>query len=221
LLFATSAHVSRGTELRSPESANLAGLVRAAEQKVAAGSGRLATLQREVSAATGRAGRDNSAVAAAQARAKPLRAPAGLTAVHGPGLLVVLDDAHSVPTDPGVDLNQLVVHQSDLQSVVNAVWAGGAEAMTVAGQRIIATSAVRCVGNTLLLNGRVYSPPFQVLAIGPAQQMQDSLDRSPGVRLFEQAASYYGLGYTVEPEDSVLLPAYDGPINQTYAKAGS
>jgi uncharacterized protein YlxW (UPF0749 family) len=221
LLFATSAHVSRGTELRSPESANLAGLVRAAEHKVTAGSGRLATLQREVSAATGRAGQDNSAVAAAQAQANPLRAPAGLTAVHGPGLLVVLDDARSVPTDPGVDLNQLVVHQSDLQAVVNALWAAGAEAMTVAGQRIIATSAVRCVGNTLLLNGRVFSPPFRVLAIGPAQQMQDSLDRAPGVRLFEQAASYYGLGYTVEAQDSVSLPAYDGPINQTYARARS
>jgi uncharacterized protein YlxW (UPF0749 family) len=221
LLFATSAHVSRGTELRSPESANLAGLVRAAEQKVAAGSDRLATLQRQVSAATDRAGQDNSAVAATQARAKPLRAPAGMTAVRGPGLLVVLDDAHSVPTDPGVDLNQLVVHQSDLQSVVNALWAGGAEAMTVAGQRIIATSAVRCVGNTLLLNGRVFSPPFRVLVIGPAQQMQDSLDHAPGVTLFKQAASYYGLGYTVEAQDSVLLPAYDGPINQTYAKAGS
>jgi uncharacterized protein YlxW (UPF0749 family) len=221
LLFATSAHVSRGTELRSPESANLAGLVRAAEQKVAAGSDRLATLQRQVSAATDRAGQDNSAVAATQARAKPLRAPAGMTAVRGPGLLVVLDDAHSVPTDPGVDLNQLVVHQSDLQSVVNALWAGGAEAMTVAGQRIIATSAVRCVGNTLLLNGRVFSPPFRVLAIGPAQQMQDSLDRAPGVTLFKQAAGYYGLGYNVQAQDSVLLPAYDGPINQTYAKAGS
>ncbi len=221
MLFATSAHVSRGTELRSPESANLAGLVRAAEQKVAAGSDRLATLQRQVSAATDRAGRDNTAVAAAQARAKPLRAPVGLTAVHGPGLLVVLDDAHTVPTDAGVDLNQLVVHQSDLQSVVNALWAGGAEAMTVAGQRIIATSAVRCVGNTLLLNGRVFSPPFPVLAIGPARQMQDSLDHAPGVTLFKQAASYYGLGYTVEAQDSVLLPAYDVPINQTYAKAGS
>jgi uncharacterized protein YlxW (UPF0749 family) len=221
MLFATSAHVSRGTELRSPESANLAGLVRAAEQKVAAGSDRLATLQRQVSAATDRAGRDNTAVAAAQARAKPLRAPVGLTAVHGPGLLVVLDDAHTVPTDAGVDLNQLVVHQSDLQSVVNALWAGGAEAMTVAGQRIIATSAVRCVGNTLLLNGRVFSPPFPVLAIGPARQMQDSLDHAPGVTLFKQAASYYGLGYTVEAQDSVLLPAYDGPINETYAKAGS
>jgi len=77
------------------------------------------------------------------------------------------------------------------------------------------------VGNTLLLNGRVFSPPFQVLAIGPAQQMQESLDHAPGVTLFKQAASYYGLGYTVEAQDSVLLPAYDGPISQTYAKAGS
>ena len=64
--------------------------------------------------------------------------------------------------DADVDPNQLVVHQSDLQAVVNALWAGGAEAMTIAGQRVIATSAVRCVGNTLLLNGEVYSPPFRV-----------------------------------------------------------
>jgi uncharacterized protein YlxW (UPF0749 family) len=218
VLFATSARVSRGTELRSPESANLAGLVRAAEQKVAAGSDRLTALQRDVSAATDQAGQDNSAVAAAQALGKPLRAPAGLTAVHGPGLLVVLDDAHSEPSDPTVDLNQLVVHQSDLQSVVNALWAGGAEAMTVAGQRIIATSAVRCVGNTLLLNGRVFSPPFRVQAIGPAQQMQDSLDHAPGVTLFKQAASYYGLGYTVEGQNPIQLPPYDGSIGQTYAK---
>jgi uncharacterized protein YlxW (UPF0749 family) len=218
ILFATSARVSRGTELRSPESANLATLVRAAEQKVADGSSRLAALQRDVSAATDQAGQDNSAVAATQARGKPLLGPAGLTAVHGPGLLVVLDDAHDVPDDPSVDLNQLVVHQSDLQSVVNALWGGGAEAMTVAGQRIISTSAVRCVGNTLLLNGRVFSPPFRVQAIGPAQSMQNSLDHAPGVTLFKQAASYYGLGYTVETDDSIQLPAYDGPIGQTYAK---
>ena len=218
ILFATSARVSRGTELRSPESANLASLVRAAEQKVADGSARVAALQRDVSAATDQAGQDNSAVAATQAQGKPLRGPAGLTAVHGPGLLVVLDDAHDVPDDPSIDLNQLVVHQSDLQSVVNALWAGGAEAMTIAGQRIISTSAVRCVGNTLLLNGRVFSPPFRVQAIGPAQPMQNSLDHAPGVTLFKQAASYYGLGYTVEAEDSIQLPAFDGSVDQTYAK---
>ena len=221
LLFATSAHVSRGTELRSPQNANLAELVRAAEAKVGGESAQLAALQDDVSAATNRAGTDNSAVAAAQAQGAPLRGPAGLIGAHGPGILVVLDDAHSVPSDPSVDPNQLVVHQSDLQSVVNALWAGGAEAMAVAGQRIIATSAVRCVGNTLLLNGRVFSPPFRVQAIGPSQAMENSLDRAPGVTLFKQAAGYYGLGYTVEAEDAVTLPAYDGPIGQTYAKAGS
>src|SRR6185437_17020012 len=91
----------------------------------------------------------------------------------------------------GVDPNQLVVHQSDLQAVVNALWAGGAEAMSIAGQRVIATSAVRCVGNTLLLNGEVYSPPFRVVAIGPATQLQNNLDGSPAVRLFKQAAEFY------------------------------
>jgi uncharacterized protein YlxW (UPF0749 family) len=221
LLFATSAHVSRGTELRSPQNADLAALVRGAEAKVGNESNRLNALQRQISAATQQAGQDNSAVAAAQAKSAPLHTPAGLTAVRGPGILVVLDDAHTVPADPSVDPNQLVVHQSDMQSVVNALWAGGAEAMTVAGQRIIGTSAVRCVGNTLLLNGRVFSPPFQVEAIGPAPTMQDSLDRAPGVTLFKQAASYYGLGYTVEVQDSVKLPAYDGPIEQGYARAGS
>ncbi len=221
LLFATSAHVSRGTELRSPQNANLAGLVRAAEAKVGSESDQLAALQHDVSDATNRAGLGNTAVAAAQAQGAPLHGPAGLTAVHGPGILVVLDDAHSMPADPSVDPNQLVVHQSDLQSVVNALWAGGAEAMSVAGQRIIASSSVRCVGNTLLLNGRVFSPPFRVHAIGPSRPMKDSLDRAPGVTLFKQAAGYYGLGYTVEAQDSVQLPAYDGPIGQTYAKAGS
>ena len=103
--------------------------------------------------------------------------------------------------------------------MVNALWAGGAEAMTIAGQRIIATSAVRCVGNTLLLNGRVFSPPFAVAAIGPFGTMRSAMDRSPGVTLYRQAASYYGLGYVVEQVAALQLPAYAGPISLSNAKA--
>ena len=136
----------------------------------------------------------------------PLRAPAGLTAVHGPGVEVVLDDAPGEPPGAGVDPNSLVVHQSDLQAVVNALWAGGAEAMTIAGQRVIATSAVRCVGNTLLLNGEVYSPPFRVAAIGPSATMPKNTGRVTGVKLFAQAAGYYGLGYTVESRATSRCP---------------
>lgn len=219
LLFATSAQTARGTDLRSPDSANLADLVRSAEAQVGQLDTQYGGLQNSVSVLTRQAGAQNSTVAAAQRIGAPLLAPAGLTAVTGPGIRVVLDDAHQVPLGVTVDPNELVVHQSDLQAVVNALWAGGAEAMTVAGQRIIATSAVRCVGNTLLLNGRVYSPPFQVAAIGAFGTMRSAMDRSPGVALFRQAASYYGLGYTVEQVASLQLPAYTGPIALSYAKA--
>ena len=229
--FATSAQDSRGTNLRAPGTANLADLVGSAEAQVKRAEARVTDLQQQVSASAARAGEGDSRVAAAQQRVQPLLAPAGLTAVHGSGIAVILDDADTNAdgtgigpggaSDVGVDPNQLVVHQSDLQAVVNALWAGGAEAMTIAGQRVIATSAVRCVGNTLLLNGDVYSPPFRVSAIGPYGAMQRALGASPGVRLFQQAAAYYGLGYTAESESDLHLPAYRGSISLEYAAVGT
>lgn len=218
--FAVSARDSQGTDLRPPGTANLRDLVRQAETQVRAEDDQVATLQRLVTAATKRAGSRNAAVRSAQDAAAPLRVPGGLTPMHGPGLVVVLDDAPQTAANSDVDPNQLVVHQSDLQAVVNALWAGGAEAMSVAGQRLIATSAVRCVGNTLLLNGEVFSPPFRVAAIGPSRTMTAALDASPGVRLFRQAAGYYGLGYTVAGDDDVAVPAYPGTIGLEYAHAG-
>ncbi|MCU1656380.1 MAG: uncharacterized protein JWO57_1036 [Pseudonocardiales bacterium] len=217
--FATSARDARGTDLRPPATANLTDLVRAAEADVQSSDRTLAALQAQVSAATNDAGKGNSAVADAQAKVRPLAVPGGLTAVRGPGIVVVLNDAQDQSANPGVDPNQLVVHQSDLQAVVNALWSGGAEAMMIAGQRVIATSAVRCVGNTLLLNGDVYSPPFRVAAIGPYQTMQSALDLSPGVKLFKEAARFYGLGYTVGSQQKLDLPAYTRPVGLAYAKA--
>lgn len=220
LLFATSHEAARGQELRSPATADLADLVRTAEHQVDSEATTLQQLQAEAKVATDAAATDDTHVGQLKAEEAPLLLAAGRQPVSGPGLTVVLDDAPSAPDDPTVDPNQLVVHQSDLQAVVNALWAGGADAVSVAGQRLIATSAVRCVGNTLLLNGRVYSPPYQIEAIGPPDAMSTELGRSPGVTLYRQAASYYGLRYTVESEQRLDLPAYDGPLALDYAKAG-
>jgi uncharacterized protein YlxW (UPF0749 family) len=219
--FAVSARDSRGTDLRAPGTANLADLVRGAEAQVKKADNQLAGLQAQVSRLTTQVGAGDSKVAAAQRKEAPLMAPGGLTKVHGPGIMVVLNDASDSPQNAGVDPNQLVVHQSDLQAVVNALWAGGAEDMSIAGQRVIATSAVRCVGNTLLLNGEVFSPPFRVAAIGPYRTMVSALNGSPGVKEFVQAAGYYGLGYTVESDGDLVLPPYVGSIGLAYARAGT
>ena len=174
---------------------------------------RAAELRREVEERSAAAAARDSRVAAAAPDAELQRA-AGLVEVTGPGVTVSLDDAPRQPGRPPLsdDPDDLVVHQQDVQAVVNALWAGGAEAMTLMGQRIISTSAVQCVGNTVILHGQVYSPPFVVTAIGDPAAMRGALATDPGVAVFKVYVERYGLGYAVSGQYSVTLPAYDGPL---------
>ena len=161
LLFATSAGAARGGDLRGGSRSDLADLIRAEEQRADEVTSRVDRLRAEVQAATEEAGRTDRRVAAEQDRSRGLELAAGTTPVVGPGLTVTLADAprsadRVLPPEASPD--DLVVHQQDVQAVVNALWDGGAEAMQIMDQRVITTSAVRCVGNTLILQGRVYSP---------------------------------------------------------------
>ena len=200
-------------------SADLSSVIRDQENRLAGADSRARTLQQDIDAA---AAQDVSPeVAVALAAAGGQRANAQLEAVTGPAVRVSLDDAQrdadgNYPT--GVNPDDLVVHQQDVQAVVNALWAGGAEAMTIMDQRVIATSAVRCIGNTLLLQGRTYSPPFVVTAIGDAAAMSSELDVEPGVQLLLQYVDKYQLGYEVKVLDDAVLPAYDGPVRMTTAR---
>lgn len=220
-LFAASAKTSDGTDLRAGRHLELTGLIAREEDSVRELSERVSNLQREVRGLEQRAGKGNSIVEQAQDAAAELAAPVGLAAVTGPGLEVALDDAPrtedgSLP--PGArNVDDVVVHQQDVQSVLNALWSGGAEAVTVMDQRIINTGAVRCVGNVLLLYGRTYSPPFEISAVGDRDGMLDALDTEPGVILYRQAADAFGLGYQVEEKGTMELPGYDGPVQLNYA----
>jgi len=221
LLFTTTANTAAGTELRNDRRPELTNLIGKRQRDVAAAEARAAELRRQVEELTTGIGNSDQGVATQQGTAGSRQAAAGLTALHGPGVTVRLDDAPRRPdgTRPaGASVDDLVVHQQDVQAAVNALWAGGAEAMMIMEVRIIATSAVRCVGNTLLLDGRVYSPPFVITAIGDPARLQHALDESPGVRLFRGAAADYGLGYEVKVEGDVTVPAYEGSLALPGAK---
>ena len=129
-----------------------------------------------------------------------------LPAVEGPGITVTLKDSsmwQSVADTAGssVDWDKYVVHQQDVEAVVNALWAGGAESMEVMGQRLLPTSAVICSGNVLLLQGKKYSPPFTISAIGPPELMKHALDNSQAVQIYKQYVDTFGLGYEVKDEE--------------------
>jgi uncharacterized protein YlxW (UPF0749 family) len=220
LLFATSAQTSQGTDLRSSGRSDLVDVVRAQDRGVLLRVGAVQQLQAEVDALTARAAPGNNTVTRLRAQAGALAPVAGSQAVTGPALSVTLNDskrtAASLPQ--GSTADDLVVHQQDVQNVVNALWAGGAEAMMLQDQRVISTSAVRCVGNTLILQGRVYSPPYVIQAIGDPAAMRSALDTSEQVTIYRQYVDYYGLGYDVKSSDKVTFPAYAGSLSLQNAK---
>jgi uncharacterized protein YlxW (UPF0749 family) len=218
VLLGTARSYSAGEDI-SNRSVDLSAVVRDAQQRILVADAQAAQLQTQIDAAAD--GDVSPRVEAARAKVAALEPAAGLVPVVGPGISVSMSDAprDSAGNYPaGVDPDDLVVHQQDVQSVVNALWAGGAEAMMIMDQRVLTTSAVRCIGNTLLLQGRTYSPPFVVTAIGDATAMSAALDVEPGVQLLLQYVDKYQLGYEVKVSESVELPAYDGPVRLTNAR---
>ena len=131
-----------------------------------------------------------------------------LSALTGPGITVTLDDSplrEQAANDPQ-HVDAYVIHQQDIEAVVNALWAGGAEAMMIMDQRVRPTTAVRCVGNTLLLEDKKYAPPYTVSAIGGSTAMLNALDNSDAIRIYKDYVKVYGLGWKVETVDRLDFP---------------
>jgi len=219
MLFATSASSADGIDLRS-NTTDLGTLVKERARSVAELRERQQQLRDQVSALT--AAVNDGAVETARRQAARVAPGAGLTAAQGPGLHIELDDAppeQEVPDD--IDPNYLVVHQQDIQAFVNAMWAGGATAVSLQGQRLVSTTGIKCVGNTVVMQGVPYSPPYVIEAIGDPAALQASLDASAAVQSYRDFVELYSLGLTVETVDRIEIPAYEGALDLEHARAGS
>ncbi len=203
-LFVISARDARDPATRRPQ--DLGDLIQAESSKVQQRTDQVNDLSAQVHQLTAQS--DTAAGQSLGSVPTGFAVESGATPVTGPGLVVRLDDAPSENAPADVSPDVLVVHQQDLQAVMNALWAGGAEAMELMDQRVVSTSAVRCVGNVLRLHGRVYSPPYEVRAIGDADAMRAALEESPAVRAYERDAGRVGLGWEVDDSKSLDMPAY-------------
>jgi uncharacterized protein YlxW (UPF0749 family) len=219
LLLAATHGVSGGAEIRRSDAPRLVDLVREAQSSVTRLSTERDALTKKLDSLHGRS--TDVALAAMLRRSAELAGDADLDPVHGPGLVVTLQDAQRdangrFPRDASPD--DLVVHQQDIQAVLNALWSADAEAIQMQDQRIIATSVPRCVGNTLLLNGRTYSPPYTITAIGNAPAMQAALASAPLVTLYKQYVVRFGLGYQEDVKPDVRIVGYTEPLRMHFAQ---
>ncbi|MGH2349745.1 MAG: DUF881 domain-containing protein [bacterium] len=148
------------------------------------------------------------------AQLEQLRMQAGFTAVEGPGLLIELRDSPS-PLRPGDDPNTVILHYTDLQAITNELFASGAEALSINGERVVATTGLNCVGTTILCNIKRIAPPYRVVAIGPADAMLAYLQRPGGA---VEALRAFGFPVKLSQGAHLRVPAYRGSYRFPFAK---
>lgn len=217
-LFVTSWVSSDGEDLRAGRYDDLPGLAASQARQLEQLRGEQEELAAEVDRLTDRLAGSIGA-REAQRAARAAEGPAGLAPVRGPGVTITLSDAPDAVADTVTeDVNNLVVHQQDIQAVVNSLWAGGAEAITIQGQRVVSTTGIRCVGNTVVLHDVPYAPPYVISAIGPPDQMLASINASPYIGFYLQAVAAYQLGWDVQVDPALDMPGYTGSVELDYAR---
>ncbi|MBV7653223.1 DUF881 domain-containing protein [Streptomyces albidoflavus] len=137
----------------------------------------------------------------------------GSTAVHGPGLKLVVDDAKGSDTGGGgpresagfSDTGRL--RDRDMQRIVNGLWQSGAEAVSINGQRLTALSAIRAAGDAILVDNKPLGPPYTVLAVGDGQRLADRFQGSSDGQYLAALRENFGIRTKITAEDEVRLPA--------------
>jgi uncharacterized protein YlxW (UPF0749 family) len=222
-LFVVSAHSSEGTDLRPGRFTDLASMVRYDATRAAALKQRVADLNEQVALLSSSV--NSRQVDKYNRKASLMKSPAGLMPVRGAGVTVTLSDAPQSTGQETPDTvdnpNLLLVHQQDIQAVVNAMWNGGAQAVTIQGQRVVSTTGIRCIGNSVQLQGVPYSQPYRISAIGDVASLTQAIADDAYLQVYRADAADpdINVGWDEVVEDRIVAPAYDGLTDLQYAKA--
>ncbi len=220
LAVGATAHLSAGPESaqRKQELAKAVdegdARVQALEQRIDATTADVAGMQRSI-LTTGSIG------GGLRARADALGAAAGTIPVSGPGVQVTIDDA---PVDTEAlaagqpDLGRVL--DRDLQGAVNGLWASGAEAIDINGQRLTTLTAIRGAGAAILVNYRPLVRPYVISAVGDPELLGTTFARGPAGQALEGLRQTYGIRYDLETRDRLDLPGETG-VTLRYAKEAS
>ena len=151
-------------------------------------------------------------------RLESLKSDVGLTEVRGEGLEISLKDSPVAERDSGEVSDTYLVQASDLRDLVNILFAAGAGAISINGQRVISTSPIISVGTTILINNSHVAPPFTIQAVGDTDMMlQRLLNRNLLPSLYEKVEEY-GIGFDILKKNLVVVPIYNADLKVNHIK---
>ena len=158
--------------------------------------------------------KNNSELENAELQIKKANKILGLSEVKGPGVIVTLKDSKTNSANV-LNINDLLVHDLDVLSVINELKNAGAEAISINDQRIISTTAISCEGNVININGEKVGVPFTIKAIGLPESL-DALSRPGG---YLEILKRYGIEAELKKSNDITIPKYTGKIEFKYGKS--
>lgn len=213
--LAVAAHALRVPQAASDKRrTELIDSIKSRQQSIAADSRTINTTQKQVSALQAKALQHQNDTSLAD-RLTTLEVATGAGAARGPGLVLTVDDAPGSGTDaegnPRTDTSDTGrLTSTDLQIIVNGLWAAGAEAVSINGQRVTSQTAIRFAGEAILVNFRPLSPPYDISVIG-GPLVADRFRSNAGGAYLRALVSGYGIRENLSSKDSVAVPAAATP----------
>ncbi|MFA7243776.1 MAG: DUF881 domain-containing protein [Patescibacteria group bacterium] len=135
------------------------------------------------------------------------REQAGLTKLNGPGIIITLDDSTTGPVS-----DDSIVHAADLRDIINLLWGSTAEGISVNGERVVSSTSIDCIVNTILINDAKISNPFKIEVIGDQGIMYDRLQDQNILADLHKRVKNFGLKFYVEKNTNIILPAFSGTL---------
>lgn len=139
----------------------------------------------------------------------------GLTDVKGEGIIITLDDNRNIENPEG-NLSQYLVHEQDLLQIVNELFNAEAEAVSINEHRVTNTTAIRCDGNIIRVNGQVITVPIKIRAIC-SKAIYNTLIRPGG---YLQWMANEGVIVEIERSDEITIPKYNGVYSSAHLTRG-
>lgn len=141
---------------------------------------------------------------------------AGLTEVQGPGIkITITDSSYEISNEMSLaEKEMLIIHDSDLRLIMAELAAAGAEAYSINGERVVATTAIRCVGPVVIINDEKMAPPYEILAIGDPKTLEAAVNMRGGLAdMFKSV----GIEISVRTESEIIVPRFKGAVSLKHA----
>jgi len=176
---------------------------------------KIAALRAQIAALEAQAASDSATTAALRNEVAELRAHAGLTAIHGPG--VEIDLTNGDPSTDPTDQGRYLVNYQDVQDLVNLMFASGAEGVAVSDRRITPISSFTgSEGEVVIDQGPPLFAPIRVVAVGDRSLMQSAMTDPNQLTSLRIRVIQFGVGLKVTGLGDASLPAYDASLEIPY-----